>query len=767
MKIYRIIIIILFATTGFAQISSSKWSDHLSYLETTDISIWNDKIITASEYGVFIYDNDDNSLTKFSKINGLIGDRITAIASLVNVNAFIVGYETGKFSIIYSDGRILHVTDIANSSVSGEKNINSIIESDEKIYIATTFGVVEYNVNREEFGDTFYFGPDGSYIQSNDMAIKNDTLLFVATSVGVYKANLNNPFLVDYKQWELQEIGTIPSSEFNTISQINNLVVANNSQNDNKQYVLRGNQWVLGSEYKYVNKIKATSDNMMYSAGNNVYIFNNDIVLEQTISKGGLGARSSMKKNGELWVATSSDGMANYNSNNEWNYIAPSGPKNNFGFRIKAGAKKLYVVYGYFNSSYTPKGRLMGYDVFDTKDWLYVEPKSFSNVKDLVDVAIDPLDSDHIYICSWRAGVLELQDNERVDLWVEENTENHIQKLFYAPDPNYVSIRIGGSVFDSDGNLWVANGWNVDRPFVVRKPTGEWNSFTFDNAGAINDNGMAGITIDNNGNKWIATRSDGIWIYNEGESLDSTGDDLNLKFSTAESKGGLPDLRVNTVAIDKDNIAWIGTKLGLVVFSDIENMFEVDYYKAEPIIIEVDGEGKKLLGNQTINKIVVDGANNKWFATESGGVYYTSSNGQKTIHHFTSDNSPLLSNNVLDLDIDPETGRVFFMTDKGLFSYLGNATEGGTNFSKVFAYPNPVRPEYDGDIYIKGLTDKTNVKITDVNGNLIFETTSEGGQAVWNRRSLSGYRASSGVYIVFAVSKDGTDTTITKILIVN
>ncbi|MCK5907963.1 MAG: T9SS type A sorting domain-containing protein, partial [Flavobacteriales bacterium] len=195
--------------------------------------------------------------------------------------------------------------------------------------------------------------------------------------------------------------------------------------------------------------------------------------------------------------------------------------------------------------------------------------------------------------------------------------------------------------------------------------------------------------------------------------------------------------------------------------------FEANYFAAEPIIINEDGEGKKLLGNQTINKIVVDGANNKWFATESGGVYYTSANGQKTIHHFTKDNSPLLSDQIFDLDIDPETGRVFFVTSKGLVSFIGNATEGGDNFSKVFAYPNPVRPEYDGDIYIKGLTDKTNVKITDINGNLIFETTSQGGQAVWNGRSLSGYKASSGVYLVFAVSKDGTDTTVTKILIVN
>jgi ligand-binding sensor domain-containing protein len=409
----------------------------------------------------------------------------------------------------------------------------------------------------------------------------------------------------------------------------------------------------------------------------------------------------------------------------------------------------------------------MGYDIFDSKKWKYIKPSTFSNVRDLSQLTIDPKDPEHLYFSSWGKGVLEMQDNERVELWTHLNTNNHIQRLFYAPDPNYTSIRIGGSIFDKDGNLWIANGWNVDRPFVVRKSNGEWDSFSLDNISTNDDNGMGEIAIDKNDNKWIATRGDGIWIFNQGEDFDSNSDDKMLKFSTSENSGNLPNSRVNTIAIDKENVAWIGTKLGLVVFSDIDEMFDLNYYSAEPIIIEENGVGKKLLGNQTINKIVVDGANNKWFATESGGVYYTSSNGQKTIHHFTEENSPLLSNQVLDLDIDPETGRVYFVTSKGLISFLGDATEGGSNFSKVFAYPNPVPPNFDGDIYIKGLTDKTNVKITDINGNLIFETTSQGGQAVWDGRSLSGYKAASGVYLVFAVSKDGTDTTVTKILIVN
>ncbi len=758
-----LIISLLISTISFAQ-NSSKWTDHLSYAETSDVNIWGSKIVVASEYGVFIFDNDDNSLSKFSKVNGLFGERITAIRTLDNNDAFVVGYETGDFDIVHSNGRIVHVNDIPNSSVSGKKSINAIVEYKDLIFLGTPFGIIEYNISREEFGDTFYFGVNGSYIHVNDI-ILIENIIFTATNNGVYKADADNPFLVDYKQWELQT--SIPTNKYNSIAEIGGKIIANNSEENTIQYLLENNIWIQKHDYPNVSRVKSNGEYLTYSAKNVVYIFDEILQLNETIianSAINFRAMSALKSSSITWIASSNIGLVKSESKTLSN-ILPDGPYKNYSFRLKAAAKRLYLVYGYYDGIYTPKGRRMGYEIYNTKDWKYINHNNFSGVSDIVNIAIDPSDSDHIYMSSWGKGVVEMQNNEEVEFW--NNTNSTLQELYYAPDPNYISIRIGGSVFDNDGNLWFANGWNVNHPFVLRKANGEWDSFPFDNVGARADNGMAGICIDQNGSKWISTRSDGIWIYNEGESLESTGDDKKLRFTTAESSGNLPDIRVNTVAIDKDNIAWIGTRLGLVVFNEVDNMFELGSFTAEPIIINEDGVGKKLLGNQTINKIVVDGANNKWFATESGGVYYTSSSGQKTIYHFTESNSPLLSNNVLDLDIDPETGRVYFVTTQGLVSFIGNATEGEGNFSKVFAYPNPVRPEYSGDIYIKGLTDKTNVKITDINGNLIFETTSQGGQAIWNGKSLSGYKASSGVYLVFAVSKDGNDTAITKILIVN
>lgn len=657
----------LVTTLGLSQ-NNSKWIDNLSYRETFDLSISGSEIIVASEFGVFIFDEEDDSISKMSKINGLLGERITSIKTLDNVDAFVVGYETGDFSIVFSNGRVLHVNDIRNSGVPGDKKINSISEHGYKIYLGTTFGIVEYNIVKEQFGDAFYFGANGDYIYVNDIAFLND-YIFVATDTGVYRADITNPFLVDFNQWKLQNIGTIPQSEFNSIAEINGVIIANNSEVDTKQYMYKNSVWSLKHQYSNVVKVKSSKEYITYSAGDNVYVFDKDLQLNQSINKKSLGALATIKKDNITWFASRENGLTKKEGIDSFTYIMPDGPDNNNPFKIKASPEKLYVIYGAYSNGYAPKGRNMGYDIFDNKEWRYIKPSVFSNVRDLVDVAIDPNDSDHIYISSWGKGILEMQDNEKAEMWVEENTNYNIQKLFYAPSPDYVSIRIGGSVFDKEGNLWVANGWNVDRPFVVRKNNGGWDSFGFDKG--VTDNGMSGITIDENGNKWIGTRNSGIWIYNEGDSFDSTGDDKTLCFTTSENSGNLPSNRVNTIAIDKENNAWIGTGFGLVVFSDIENMFESDYFNAEPIVINDNGVEKELLSNETINKIAVDGANNKWFATGYGGVYFVSPNGQKIIHHFTKENSPLFSNQVLDLDIDHETGVVYFVTSKGLVSFIG------------------------------------------------------------------------------------------------
>ena len=174
-----------------------------------------------------------------------------------------------------------------------------------------------------------------------------------------------------------------------------------------------------------------------------------------------------------------------------------------------------------------------------------------------------------------------------------------------------------------------------------------------------------------------------------------------------------------------------------------------------------------LLENENIVSIVVDGANRKWLGTESNGVYLVSADGLEEIHHFTSENSPIPSDNILQLAIDNDNGILYIGTDKGLIGYQSDAVEGKEDYSEVYAFPNPVRPEYSGIITVTGLMENSLVKITDVNNNLIYQANSLGGMIGWNGLNHNGSRVATGVYFVYGTSEDGKTGVVTKILFVN
>ncbi|MCK5782170.1 MAG: hypothetical protein KAH10_06240, partial [Flavobacteriales bacterium] len=559
---------ILILTNSYSQ-TNSKWFAHLSYTKTSDLSAWGSKIVVAGEYGVFIYDPDDASLSKYSKLNGLSSEKISSLQALRNTDAFILGFDTGEFDVVFSDSRVVNVKDIKNSSVSSLKNINCIAEYKNLIYLGTPFGIVVYDIENEEFGDTFFFGDNGSYIHVNDITFSGQDI-FVATEEGVYKADAENPFLVDYKQWEKQK--SIPTNSYNSIVGIGGKIIANNSESESVQYVLDDSTWdKAANQYARVTKMKSDGEFVSYSAAWSVHTFDKDLNKIETVSANteiDFRANSSIWLNGHTWIATSSYGLVDKRDRVLYSTI-PDGPSSNSSFRLKSGAKKLYLLYGGYLSDYKPLGNKSSYDTFEDGDWSFIDYSDILDSKDLVNVAIDPQDDKHIFVSSWNDGLIEMYENELVEQWNENNSA--IQNQGEIHD-SYKSFRIAGSAYDADGNLWIANAWYVDEPFVMKSANGDWYSFSVDRYIGGEDAGMSGICIDDNGNKWIGTRDEGIWVYNEGESLESSGDDKVSKFYTNQNRGNLPSERVNTVAIDKNNIAWIGTQAGLVVFSDIDDL---------------------------------------------------------------------------------------------------------------------------------------------------------------------------------------------------
>ena len=467
-----------------------------------------------------------------------------------------------------------------------------------------------------------------------------------------------------------------------------------------------------------------------------------------------------------MYLGTEEYGILKSTVNDISNFeeVHPEGPISNLIFSIGVKNNHLWVVYGGYSASYAPISRRRGFSHYNGSNWLSTPYESFS-VRDLVNITFDPIHENKVYLSSWGGGMLIVEDDNNITYWNHLNSG--LEKLVYS-NPNYISIRINGSAFDSQGNLWIANSW-VDERVKKYSTDGTWSSFDMSSEITNPAFGLNELVIDKTNNVWIGSRRNGALIFNENGNRKKS-------LTTEQNKGSLPDLNVKTVKVDSNNRIWIGTKKGLVVFYNAADIFDNNTINAEPVIILDDGIPKKLLGDQPINTIAIDGADNKWFGTENG-VLQTNPSGTLTIKNFNKNNSPLPSNNILKISVDNNTGKVFFATDKGIVAFNSNVSKYGNHLPEVYAYPNPStkRNEF---ITIDGrngthLPNGTNIKILDTAGNLVYETNTKegqelfGGKVVWNKTNLAGTKVASGIYIVLLISKDNLETTTAKIAIIN
>jgi hypothetical protein len=303
-------------------------------------------------------------------------------------------------------------------------------------------------------------------------------------------------------------------------------------------------------------------------------------------------------------------------------------------------------------------------------------------------------------------------------------------------------------------------------PLSVRKASdGTWQSFNF--SSLVINPVVGDIIVDQSNRKWmVLPRGVGILVFDDNGTW-APGDDKMKKLSATVGNGNLPSNEVECIAEDHDGEIWVGTDKGVAVFFCADQIFSSSGCEAQQIYIEQDGHTQLLLATEVVTAIAVDGANRKWIGTQNSGVYLMSADGTTQIQHFTLENSPLLSNEIRTLAINPKTGEVFFGTSDGIISYRNDATEGLEDYTNVYVFPNPVKPGYEGPIAITGLVENANVKITDISGTLVYQTKALGGQAIWYGKNFKGERSKSGVYMVFCSNEDGSKTYITKILLVN
>lgn len=730
-----------------------QWKSHLPYFVGRSITQSETTVYFASPWALFMIEKDENSVQFMSKVDGLSDVGMGIIKYAPAHETLIATYNNSNVDLIKPNGIVNLPFIKEDPNIIGDKLIYNIFLADDDLaYLACGFGVVELNIEREEFGFTTKMN-----IKVNDIIIFEGDF-YAATEEGIYRAPQNdNVNLQDFGNWKLLSSNEGFPDDYST----NSLEVYDGRlflDIDDVLFVYENNSLVeLYEEPGFeITFLSAEGAHLLVGMGcipdcpGKVVFFdenlNTQLSGDDCVSRTFYAIEDS---DGGVWYADRWDAIrVSETTSGQCRKETFNSPYTEHASSLLMDDNDLYVA-----TETPPSNSTNGFYEFKDGNWkIYngLYNSALSNIRSVYRLAIHPVNK-KLYIGTFYQGLWE-KDGENFTLFDYQNSP-------LGESLEAGRTRIGGLAFDDDNNLWMTNH-TASKPLVVLKNDGTWqNDFV------LPQNAIQDIVVDHSGNKWclIDGSSQGILVFNEGE-LSDPSDDQFYVFTTSNSE--LPSNRTLSIAIDLDGDVWVGTDAGPVVFECGSNVFG-SQCRGSRRIVEVDGFNAYLLETESINAIGIDGANRKWFGT-SNGVFVQSPNGEEQIAFFDTENSPLFDNNITAIAINQNNGEVFIGTAKGLISVRGEATGGELRHqSEVYAYPNPVRPDYNGPIAIKGLPRDANIKITDITGQLIHETTALGGQAIWDGRDYNGRKAASGVYLVFSTSMqilDNPDAEVTKIL---
>lgn len=764
-KFFFIFFIVLsIIQTGFSQLKIGEWRDHYPYRKSISVTDVGDKVFCATEKALFFLNKSDQSIEKFSQIQGLSDIRISFIKYSTENHILLVAYQNGNLDLLEED-RIINLSDIYRSSVAGKKTIYDALFVGNLAYLSCDFGIIVLDLEKKEFKDTYYIGENGDPLPVYDLTLLNQNL-YAATQSGILTADINDPLLIDYNHWT--KIQNIPGSnrKFTSILTLENTLYVNQTNTSSgidSVFKSAGGIWTYFAGTDSINhSLTSGEGKLIISSEKSLSIFASSGTQEFYIDNYGWGNiepwHTIIDGNGTLWIADHKYTLIKSLDYKSFEHIAPNGPYFSNVFYMYNNHQTTWIVGGGLTNLWGNLWR--SGEVHWLKDGIWESNINYE-IKDFVRIIAHPSEPDHIFISSWGNGLIEMQGKELLNIYDKNNSS--LQSTAFGEN----DIRVFGLLFDRNNNLWVTNSI-VNKPVSVLTPSGEWKSYWF--GGRIKGLTLGDIIETPYGDKWISLpRSGSLFVFNENNTPGDESDDIYRKISVVDQNGKAYQ-DITSLVADLDGNIWIGTKHGPLVYyspSDILNGGNTTAQKVK--IPRDDGSGLAdyLLSTEEITAIAVDGANRKWFGTRAAGVFLFSEDGTKEISSFNKENSPLPTNWITTISINQKSGEVFFGTEDGTLSYRGTATAGSDEMNQVYTFPNPVREDYRGPITITGLTGEANVKITDISGNLVFETESLGGQAIWDGTNTLGERVHTGVYLVFISNSDGSKTFITKILFIH
>lgn len=753
MKFYYQLFFFLISVVSMAQ-SSQLWKGYYSYQETKAVAQDNQNIYIATDNAVFSYNQYSFETEIFNTINGLKIDGINTLTYAEDYKKLIAGSTNGKVAIIdLAADKIYHLNDIFSKTniPDNQKIINKIIVQGGYAYLATGYGITAIRLNDNHFGDSYYIGVDGEMVNVKSITVFNNQLYAAVENEGVKKASLNTN-LIDYNNWQVIDfnnwielmtfsdklIGVKEDLSLNTISATNQIDQVSDVWGGFLKFNVSGD--VLIEVTHEAARLRG-SDLSVY----NEFVYG--------LNENG-GVNDATYTNGDYYIASRTNGGVKVSLENKENIvsISPGGPLSNNVSAVTMNNNDLWFTFGGYGpvmNPYEPNG-LTQYGVSNFKNmqtWQHISFNQLNQFKSTVNISFNPQQPNLAYISSFHDGL---------GVWDVNKNELTVYNAANTDELNAViegDTRVYGVAFDKNGTGWMTNTATTQNSHLVSIDKN--NQFTQHSTNVINGDKFLMPVVDKNNTKWFGSYANGLFAYNETKNK-------AMQITTSDN---LPNNNVKTVALDYKNELWIGTLKGLRIIRNVDQFLTSSQLTPTNIVIVDEGLNQELFFEQDISNITVDGSNNKWVSVADSGVFLISDKNE-TLYNFTTTNSPLPSNDVIAITINGTTGEVFFVTRSGVVSFKNYATTPATDLDDIKVYPNPVRPGFTGDVKVSGLVADATVKITDVAGNLVYETKSLGGTVTWNTLSFSGSKVPSGVYMIFISSQDGTLDAVKKVMII-
>jgi ligand-binding sensor domain-containing protein len=736
-------------------IPTGTWRTHLTYHNTKSLAITESKVYACSENALFYVDKSTKELHTISTSEGLSDRQFSKIAYHKNLKKLIITYRNGNIDLLTEENnqfKVLNINEIKTSNKLTNKQINHITIAENLAYLSMASGVVVIDLSRNKiFENYLQLGNGASTLETYSSAIVKDSI-FLATEAGILAASLSPQInRQDPKNWQRLRISSPTIIRY--LAAKNDKLYFAQDQIGVFEYNNGAITALTISEARGKNFINltATTDKQ------NILVYLSNLVIQidsqnrnKLLTQKEIATPQEADNEGNtLWIADNRTGLLN-NATGQFVATYPRGTYNAASFDMLYVQEKILALSGGYNYFLNTENRNLGFYLFEQGEWKNYNTDTFlagnfpiPNSRNIIQATYQATEN-KVYFATFGDGILVLD--------IAKNTVTNLTS------PTLPSQKVTAIITDRRGALWIAVSQNSNNsPSIYKLENNTWRPFNLADFNPQGNETILQLLADEANNIWARVRSvngqDFLAVVNE-RSQQKTLRRFSGEFQYAGTQ-------INAMELDKEGNIWIGGNAGVRVLNSAISVISRNTVELSPVRFEQ----RQLFRDEAITAIKSDGGNRKWIAT-SQGVWLFSANGSEQILQFSTQNSPLLSNKVHAITIHEKTGEVFFATSEGIVSYRADATTANEDFSAIKIFPNPVPSNFQGVITIEGLTENSNIKITDISGRLVFETQSQGGTAVWRGTDYTGRRATTGIYLVFCTNSTGEQSIVGKIAVV-